>query len=533
MSLMEKVKSEWYNELIDYIDQAYIWAETDSVLKYVVEQNINDIIAKIQADNKLMIDEKLKIFSQRIENEIAKFLFTYNEEELVIALLVLKARFRCAISSSENVQSDYEMVNRHSEILQLIKMLLRNTNKCFKGNSIINGTKNLAMSFRYAYYYNVVMNNIEMYNSQKSKIDFYFSLYDVIKEGFFYTEEYNDFMDSMLRISEEVIPEESEIQTQELKDYLREKKYDIQAIKDEISESIYINLGFTFEHLNNFCFKGNEDSSNIVYIEVNECKKHITKFFPDQKINFDNIISLFSLNKIHGEDINISNIELRSIYLMEDTLIFHPLDLCWNISCFEKFLMRNQYTEMYFKLLDSSNIEKLKQELRKIESKISTYLAYIISEQMFLNGYIVPTKDDIPQAEITCLLKQENGKSINLLHSDKNYGDIDVLALDKYKKQIYNIEIKFFKPLIWPLNIDDKYKISDREKYIQRALLRKNIIENNLSTVLSILGEKEISNYNIRTIILSPRPDYWLQKYDSVEYFDWVDFLGRIRSRNL
>jgi hypothetical protein len=89
---------------------------------------------------------------------------------------------------------------------------------------------------------------------------------------------------------------------------------------------------------------------------------------------------------------------------------------------------------MYFKSLSLENMEKLKKAIRKTESKISTYLAYVISEQMYMNGYNVPLDSGIPMAEINCIIKQQKGRSINLLNSDKDYGDIDVLAADKSKK---------------------------------------------------------------------------------------------------
>lgn len=107
------------------------------------------------------------------------------------------------------------------------------------------------------------------------------------------------------------------------------------------------------------------------------------------------------------------------------------------------------------------------------------------------------------------------------------------MAADKNKKQIYNIEFKFFKPLINLKDLNDKYKILDRNKYIKKALEREDLIKNNMSTVLSLLDENEDFNYTVRTIIVSPRPDYWLQKNNSIEYLDWVNFMDKIKNKNL
>lgn len=140
--------------------------------------------------------------------------------------------------------------------------------------------------------------------------------------------------------------------------------------------------------------------ADIVYCSRNEYIKKIKSCFPDEDINFDNIISFFSLNELDRMDITINDVELRSIYQIDNFIIFFPFDLCWNSSCFEKFLLRNQFTEMYFKSLSVENMEKFKKAIRKTESKISTYLAYVISEQMYMNGYNVPLDAGIPMAEI-------------------------------------------------------------------------------------------------------------------------------------
>jgi hypothetical protein len=258
---MSKVKIECYDQLIGFINEAYIWADTDPILQYTVTNNINDIIIEVQADNLLSLDERLKLLLQKLEEEIIKYLFTYNEKELVVGLLLLKAQFRSKISLSNNIQKDYEVVNRHSEILQLIKILLRNNKGTFKGKSILNGSKNLAMSFRYSYYFNVIVDNIEMYNTINKDSNLDTDLFNMLEEGFFYTDEYNNFMDSMLKISEEVIPEESEIQTLALQQYLRKKGYYIETIADEVNKYLYDNLKLKIEHINGFCFKGNNDIS--------------------------------------------------------------------------------------------------------------------------------------------------------------------------------------------------------------------------------------------------------------------------------
>lgn len=251
---MSKVKIECYDQLIGFIEKAYIWADTDKYIEYTIINRINDIIIEVQSNSSLSWDEKLELLLQLLENEIIKYLFTYNEKELVVGLLLLKAQFRSKISLSTNIQNDYKIVNRHSEILQLIKILLQNINQItFKGNSILNGSKNLAMSFRYSYYLNVIANNIKVYKTLNKDLTLDINLFDFLKERGFYTQEYNDFMDSMLKISEEVIPEESKIQSLQLQQYLKKKGYYIETIEDEVNKYLYDNLNFKIKHINKFC----------------------------------------------------------------------------------------------------------------------------------------------------------------------------------------------------------------------------------------------------------------------------------------
>jgi hypothetical protein len=54
-----------------------------------------------------------------------------------------------------------------------------------------------------------------------------------------------------------------------------------------------------------------------------------------------------------------------------------------------------------------------------------------------------------------------------------------------------------------------------------------------MPTVLSLLEENENEDYTVRTIIVSPRPDYWLQECNSIEYLNWVDFFSKIKNKNL
>lgn len=81
--------------------------------------------------------------------------------------------------------------------------------------------------------------------------------------------------------------------------------------------------------------------------------------------------------------------------------------------------------------------------IHKYESDITTYLSYVIMDKMLVKGYTFPIRNGQRMVEVGSIVVDNK---TNILKTDKNYGDIDVLALDCMSKEKFNIEIKHYIP---------------------------------------------------------------------------------------
>ena len=522
-------------KITDYVQEAYVWAEEDNIIDAAVNMNMKEIIDEVRL-SKNTISEKVNILHNLLKDEIKKFLLTYNKIELMIGLLELKTFLRTKMSGEYN--GDYEIINRHEEILYLIQIVLSSCENEFKNKSLIDGTKNLAMSFRFSYYYNVLSNNIEWFLSQGHKVDTTtVDISDFFKEGVFYTDSYNKYMDNALLISQIENPDDMNIETLSIKEKVESKGISKEKIKENIDNIIkkYFNLC----NLNEFVYWGlRQKPEKFLIIKDKKEYFDLIKRKLDKSYDvFNSIIKTFSLNSLLNKKSllnDLRHIELRSIFESENTIIFYPFDFIYNCSCFEKFMLRRHFVEYYSILLDVNKREELNKELSKHEADISTYLAYVIADQLYINGYKLPMEDGSPYAEVKSIVVNDR---LNLLKDgNSTQGDIDVLALNDLKKEIYNIEIKYYKPLHNLRDINSEHKIEERKKNIINPQKRACILKNNIKEVINFLGGhvEDSDKYKVRTIFITPRPDYWLfTDGKDIEYYTWVDFINEIKNKSI
>lgn len=495
------------DEIIYYSKEAYAWADDcNDIIQMVVNIQIQELIEEVSLIRNKTSLEKVSILECKLKEKIKVYLKTYNEEELAIVLINLKAHFRMRISNPQIRKDDYEEANRHSEVLYIISILLEIKNNEFKNRSLINGSKNLAIVFRLAYYFNVLEDNKEWYefllkdneNIQVNNLGCFF------KEAYFYSNKYNVYMDSLLTCSNNYIPEELEVSNKKLNDFLYESGLHKDNIIDNVSDILVEELNFSIKDLNYFCYCGLKgridirDRQEKDFIIITTKDKYYRKLKEELSMNkqgYENILKMFSFNKIDKSKLNDNKyVELRNIYEIEDKIIYNPIDMEYNISCLEKFSIRKHF-EDYF-LYNFKEVEKNIQKKLNINSnKISTYLSYILAEILYDNGYKVPIKNSIPMAEIKSIIINKDGQTTNILkNKQKDYGDIDVLALNNKTKEIFNIEFKYFAPLINLDSINDKFKEKDRKKYVDKAIEREEIIKNNLNEVVQFLKGKKMGN---------------------------------------
>lgn len=492
-----------YKELEHYANYAYTRAEQDLNIVKDVSYIINDLISRVNNNVGFNCDEKVQMLNKGFEDEIKKYLYYYKKEELMMILLLFKNRYRTLITfqSESNVENINELVSRQSDILWLISIVLQGKENEFYNQSFGIENTNLAMAFRLSFFFSILQDNIEHYKYRMdfNKYKYIGELKNFLITGYFYLDEYSDYIDEMNRLKENN-PDEIDIKNAELRAYLKEKGINKSLMDDQLSNILYKNIGCKFGDI--ISFSG---------------------------------INMFSLTKLDKKQLaDIKNIELKSIYESGDRIIFCPMDMCANINCFKQFMYKLHFHNTYLDILKKDVNKQIESELRKIQEKSSTYLCYAISELFYINGYKVPINErtKLPMAEISSIEARKENKTINIL---KGIGDIDILAIDDKKKEILNIEFKYFQPLMNLKKINDKYKNKDRKRYIMKAERRGEAIKNNLASVLKIStsnGDNKC-HYKVRTIFVSPRPDYWMLQDKSVEYIGWIDLIRRIKTRDI
>ena len=515
------------DSIIKYSDKAYLYANTDSLCDFTVRSMIDEVKSCIDIHSN-SIESIIDSLDRALLNKIETYLLTYNRDELMIALLSLKATLRSRMSSHE-VTDDFDISTRHEEILHLINIVIFTDNSKFKNKSLLHGSKNLALTFRLAYFYNVFQDNVKHIRLNNAK---HYDIDDFFKAGIFYNDQIDKYFDTTLDTTPDIeIPEESRIKSQVILDYMKKIGCDFESIQNSFSVISKTHFGFDLSELNLFIFYGlrqvppqfliaeyKENYSALINVSIEAVESIINVFSLNRVVHFNN--KLLDTNRL---------IELRSIYEIGDKIIFLPFDLVYNYSCFEKMLIKRHFVE-YFSVSISELNNELERALDKIEERISSFISYVLVDRLLEHGYKLPMKNKTPCAEI----KSIPANNVNIL---KNKGDIDVLALDSTKKQIFNFELKFYKPLLNIEEVNSNHKIDERRKNITKLLERQRLLEDNIKFVIEYFGEssEDADAYIVRSILVSPRPDYWMMqlkgKDGTYDYYHWSELIRRIEGK--
>lgn len=289
-------------------------------------------------------------------------------------------------------------------------------------------------------------------------------------------------------------------------------------VMKDVSPIIQSNFGFNLDVLRKFSegifkifFETIEDffeyiQNDSVVCNCIELPKEFFYMLGEQfrieKCEIDKIIEVFSF-----ENKEPSEIELACFYLYKDVVYLGPCDLLQVFAMFEKFALSGYFLSCYKK---NVNFVEL---LNPYQKRTSTYMCYVLNDILGREGYkmyMEKFKYDkrsycSPCAEIKTILK---GK-INIL---KDLGDIDVLFLDEYKKQIVCVEYKYFQPAISyeQMSKSDRNKITNQiyEK-MARIQYRENAIKENVEHVTRLLGGSG-NGYSVKTIIVLARPNMYV-----------------------
>lgn len=263
------MRTEDIDMIIDIFQSVYVITENDILIQICCQSIIDKIVDKA---NKAQhsIEEKIQKVSEELKDRIKMYLFTYKKNEINIGLSCLKAYFKVLISNTNVEQNNFEYSMRLEELLNLI--LLENESHETGNNSIINGSKNMQISFRLAYFYCVLCDNIEHYAIQKEKYECLLEndLKLIFKEGFFYSEEYSNYMDSYLFMNLYEMPEDSVIKTPEIRRQMQKKDLTIEKIRYLQEAAVKMYLGFSFDNLRLFIQFLSQNQDNDVYFFMAE-----------------------------------------------------------------------------------------------------------------------------------------------------------------------------------------------------------------------------------------------------------------------
>lgn len=508
--------------------KAYYVGDNDHEIISKTEMFLDNIIQKCGISEMCFLDkaEKLKIL---LENEITLYISRYDKIELQVGLLAHKAYCRSQMMKDKNLNKDYRFSNMQEEIIELLNIIDRSK---MNGRKSILNIENLNIPYvlKLMYFYNVLQDNIKHIKYKLlNEEDLEETLDLLFKEAVYYSKEYDEYMNDLLLEVQD--PEEIEIKTKTIQEKLVQIKKNKEKISEDVENIIFKYFGFTFEDLDNFACWGlrQKDVLFVIALEKDEYYNILYSEYDMKRSAFENIIKLFSLkNNSTDRKIDLNRVtELRSILEIGNIIVFQCFDIIPNINCFKKFTKRKHFVEYFTTGWLEKEKESLNQELSKYEENMSSFFAYGIADLLYQNEYILPLdNNDYPYAEVKSIIAKTGKKMINIL---KNYGDIDVIAANIKKKEIYNIEIKYYKPLHQLYEMSSEFKVEERNKNIVAPMERERVLKENQDIVKKFLKISDESKYEIRTIFISPRPDYWLKtNMDTVEYYSYGEILKKV-----
>lgn len=245
---------------------------------------------------------------------------------------------------------------------------------------------------------------------------------------------------------------------------------------------------------------------------------------------FEAMLNTFSLNRNIDKHKNADELELFCFYEVGNFIIFGIFDLVQTISTFIKFLISGHFINIYKEKISDNKLVKF------VQKRLSNYFSLCVADYLLANEYQLPTENfmgkNIPRADIEKI--DVCGKNILINEKNEKLGDVDVLALDRQTKQILIFELKFFKPAITPkeMLLRDRSLIEDKE-VLRHIKEREKVITDNINEVVKfILGESE-EGYNVKSILLTARTNYYGIQEKDIEYLTWAEFLEKSRTREL
>lgn len=383
------------------------------------------------------------------------------------------------------------------------------------------------------------VNEIFIWGRQLTRLEENLERYKIIKQKKIYLKEmafdivedraYYDFCEEYKKQGSYEKFEDYKIQNINIQKQIEKLNVSPAFIKECADQIIQDNFGFNFnalrkvkEIVTGIFFSRREElecyisDDNIICARVGFPKEIFYEACKLNAISQDEIDKIFQIFSFENKEIH--EIELSCFYLLEDVVYFGPCDMFMVFDMFEKFSLSGYFLECYKKNI---NFVKL---LNPCQKRVSTYMTYILADILVGEGYKMHMEtfgyEGIRYCSPRTEIKNISSERKNIL---KDAGDIDILFLDNYKKQVICVEYKYFQPAI---SYEESYK-SDRNKITKQLYekneqiqRRENIVRENIKCVVEFLGGSG-DKYDVKTIVVLARPNMYVFTEESSERIEY------------
>lgn len=514
-----------------------IWIEQTIKFRYeydvFIDNRIKEHVAEIQKKFECITEQEQELLN-KISEEIDARLCFYRKDELFLAFFAIKEYIRRYLLVTS--EPDWIYIGDISTINFMVKTL--NNISWFENSPIYqleDGCCNLANAICWARRYLLVKDNINILTNKEHCLN------DVWYEAI-QSDDTEEYFDVYLKNGKSEKQEDYVIQNKVLKSRLEAEKKTPERILEKIDDLLFKEFGVKRQWLNtlsNSFFKiefpdekdywkwireGNLINKQVPVILIE--KKEIMDIIGENE--FEKILNLFSINR--NIDKNEIFLELFCFYEINDNIVFGNIDLSQAIFIFEKLLLSGHFLDVFKKSLSKNNI------FVQAQKTISKYFSYCVADLLFSNGYELPM--EVYEGKLCIRAEIEhivvNGKDILTNSEGAPLGDIDVLALNSQKKEILLFELKYYRPALnyKDMFLRDKNIIVDK-KVIHHIKARESAIARNTNAVVKFIKGKEESGYSVKSVLLTPRTNYYGICQEEVEYLTWDQLLNFVKKMDL
>jgi hypothetical protein len=514
---MHSAQKQWYDSL--YKDD-FLWGRSLSLISRMIDQ----------IDKDLPFEEQAVKLDEEIVSLIKTVISFYHKNDLLVATLVVKEGARVWMIDEEN-SDPWLAVNEYEVSLILQKIIHSMKTQEFLGHSL----DELDSGYHGFITALVLTRNLVMLrdNLERNRwFNFTVDLFELVK-GLYETDALKEYFDRLAQMGVAEKPEDIEIKGLVLRSHLEARGLSKDAIYDSVENEVQKTFGFNFSELRKAAtplWVKQELNFPLFISRKDQFIKSFDSVMDREKV--DKIIHWLSIDQLFtkGGQVTERQLELRSFFEAEEFIICGKLDLLQNIHTFQSIIFSGHFLSIYFPEVDPSHVFQNAQE------QMSTLMSYYVAEHFNKAGYLLPTEKvprklgggHVIRAEINKIIKDDQ----NLL---QGYGDIDVLALDQERHEILLIELKYFKPA---LNIGEMISADKRKIYkknvIEKILKRQSVIEEYKGTVIEYIGGDISREYNVRSIILTARPNFYaIEENLGVEYLTWTELQHLLNEKQI